>query len=330
MVSSNGILSAIALLFHSVAVVSAHGFVYQVSIDGKMYTGNIPGAKPSSPSVIREISMQDPVKGATNPFVNCGNDAQIAALQVANAHPGSSVSFDWRTADLGKWPHNTGPMLTYMASCGSTPCTTFNSSNASWFKIQQVGKKDDTTWAQQDIMDGKTADIVLPATLAPGFWLLRHEIIALHLATSPGGAEFYPSCTQLQVDGNQTGGPDPDELVKLPGAYSDDDPGIYDPDVYDDGAEYQFPGPNVAKFVQASANTGSTSGSGAQVPTRSIQTSTGLHPTDAPNPSSSQSASSFDGKCRLTKPILSSISVAKQTRLAALHNLGRRVLGKHS
>jgi hypothetical protein len=71
----------------------------------------------------------------------------------------------------------------------------------------------------------------VPSTLMPGNYLIRHEIIALHLATAMGGAEFYPSCTQLRVGGNQTGGPADNELVSLPGAYNDNDPGIFDPQV---------------------------------------------------------------------------------------------------
>jgi hypothetical protein len=46
-----------------------------------------------------------------------------------------------------------------------------------------------------------------------------------------GKAEFYPSCQQINVGGNGTGAPTPDELLSFPGAYSDDDPGIFTPDV---------------------------------------------------------------------------------------------------
>jgi hypothetical protein len=61
--------------------------------------------------------------------------------------------------------------------------------------------------------------------------LVRHEIIALHLANQKGGAEFYPSCQQIRVGGSGTGVPTEDELLTFPGSYSDDDPGIYVPDV---------------------------------------------------------------------------------------------------
>jgi hypothetical protein len=68
----------------------------------------------------------------------------------------------------------------------------------------------------------------LPKTLAAGNYLMRHEIIALHLGSEPGGAEFYVVCGQLKVGGNQSGAPAPSELVSFPGGYTDTDPGILD------------------------------------------------------------------------------------------------------
>jgi hypothetical protein len=41
-----------------------------------------------------------------------------------------------------------------------------------------------------------------------------------------GGAEFYPSCSQLKVTGNGSGAPKESELVSLPGAYKKSDRGI--------------------------------------------------------------------------------------------------------
>jgi hypothetical protein len=80
-------------------------------------------------------------------------------------------------------------------------------------------------------VNGGVANVTLPSDIASGEYLIRHEIIALHLATEMGGAEFYPSCSQLKIGGNGTAVPSADELVSFPGAYSDDDPGIYVPDV---------------------------------------------------------------------------------------------------
>lgn len=91
----------VAVLLNLALKVSAHGYVHQVTIDGKAYVGNPPDGSHNTPSIIRSIDDPGPVKGATNPFVNCGNSA-VAAKLVANANPGSQLTFDWRGADLSK------------------------------------------------------------------------------------------------------------------------------------------------------------------------------------------------------------------------------------
>ena len=108
-------------------------------------------------------------------------------------------------------------------------------------------------------MIGGVANASLPKNLAAGNYLVRHEIIALHLANSFGGAEFYPACAQIKVGGSETGAPTPDELVSIPGAYNDNDPGIFDPNVFDATAPYDFPGPPIASFVGASSSDTSSS-----------------------------------------------------------------------
>lgn len=54
------------------------------------------------------------------------------------------------TIQLPQWPHEVGPLMTYMTSCGSTTCDQFDETGAKWFKINEVGKKDDGTWWQND------------------------------------------------------------------------------------------------------------------------------------------------------------------------------------
>lgn len=136
-------------------------------------------------------------------------------------------------------------------------------------------------------MTGGVASAQIPKTLAPGNYLIRHEIIALHLATSFGGAEFYPACAQLRIGGSQTGGPQASELVSLPGAYSDNDPGIFDPSVFDTNALYVFPGPAIASFVGTTSDGGGGSSSGSSA---------------TPTPTSSSPAKpSSTKKCRIKK-----------------------------
>jgi len=287
-----------------VSSVSAHGYLAALTINGKTYSGNVPGAQ-ATPSVIRQVSDISPVKGTSNPDLNCGLSAQLAA-DVATANPGDSLAFDWRGGDNQNWPHNTGPMLTYMTSCGSTPCSQYNSSQSKWFKIAQVGQVSSGVWAQQAVMEGSPANVTLPSTLAPGNYIIRHEILGLQLAVSVGGAEFYPACSQLQVGGSQTGGPTEDELCLLPGAYSDTDPGIYDPDIYDPGAApYIFPGPPVAAFAGGDAAgtsvSGDASGSASAAGSASTSPAAGSGGSDSTSSSSSSSSSSSKSVCKLQK-----------------------------
>ncbi|KAI6121285.1 glycoside hydrolase family 61 protein [Pisolithus sp. B1] len=235
------------LILRNACLAKAHGYVAQVSIDGDIYMGNVPNAEPT-PSIVRQINDIAPVKGTSNPYMNCGQAAQLAAL-VANANPGSQFQFWWKDGDGTN-------------SCVGTTCDNFNSTNAEWFKIEETGlQPGNMTWYQQNIMDGFPANVTLPSNLEPGQYLIRHEIIALHLATELMGAEFYPSCTQVNILGNQTGTPTSSEEVTFPGGYSDTDPGIYDPTVFDTPVQYTFPGPPVATLVASSSSSGSSSSS---------------------------------------------------------------------
>lgn len=65
----------------------------------------------------------------------------------------------------------------------------------------------------------------IPQCLAPGYYLVRHELIALHAAWAYPGVQFYPSCFQLNVSGGGSTRPS-SGLVSFPGAYRTTDPGV--------------------------------------------------------------------------------------------------------
>ncbi|KAG8705543.1 hypothetical protein FRC11_008971, partial [Ceratobasidium sp. 423] len=93
-----------------------------------------------------------------------------------------------------------------------------------------------------------------------GQYLIRAEIIALHLADKRGGVEFYGNCIQVNVK-NGAGGSNflnGVATAKFPGGYSLDDKGIL-VNVFNKGFKYTFPGPAVAKFSTGSASVKSTS-----------------------------------------------------------------------
>lgn len=89
-----------------------------------------------------------------------------------------------------------------------------------------VANNHDGTYSDNMIANNGWSYHTLPSCLAPGQYLLRAEIIALHSAYMQGQAQFYTSCAQLDV-GNSTGGAQTfSSAVAFPGAYSATDAGI--------------------------------------------------------------------------------------------------------
>lgn len=83
--------------------------------------------------------------------------------------------------------------------------------------------------------------MTIPSCLPAGDYLMRSEQIALHTASSEGGAQFYLSCGQLSVTGG--GSTTPQNLVAFPGAYKATDPGILININYPKPTNYTNPGP---------------------------------------------------------------------------------------
>lgn len=278
-------LPFLAIVISLISNVSAHGFLRSVQVnDGDTSVCPQPSSTRSdTPSAIRQVSSQDPNYGTDNPAIACGPNA-FRASQSLNAMPGDVLHFDWTVHDLNKWPHDYGPMITYLADCGSTPCSEFDTNDARWFKIHQAGKRGSGRWVQEDLFRDQTTPVTLPSNLAAGNYIVRHEIIALHIAEERRRAEFYPGCVQITVGGSGTGRPTRAELVSFPGGYTDDDEGIFIRDVsvvYGDG-EYAFPGPPIAILAAASDD----EGSGRPTPSSSPSS-------PSPSPSSTRVTSSI-------------------------------------
>jgi len=107
-----------------------------------------------------------------------------------------------------KWPGLTylqshkGPILVYIAPTAS------NGAGNVWVKLAESGYNSGT-WAVDTLIANKGQhSFTLPSVLAPGNYLVRPEIIALHEAdaaynVNPArGAQFYMECIQLKVTGN--------------------------------------------------------------------------------------------------------------------------------
>ncbi|TFY57555.1 hypothetical protein EVJ58_g6952 [Rhodofomes roseus] len=206
------------------------------------------------------VSSDSPVTNVSDPDLACGLGATDAALD-APVFPGSSINLttvNVHSALAAKWPHEVGPVLTYMASCGTnaSTCAGFNASVAEWFKIAEDARQrspENASWVQELIMEGDAYNVTIPAGLKPGAYLIRNELIGLQNAMAPGGAEFFPSCTQLRILGNGTEVPAPNNTVRLPGAYNVSDPGILFDAYTDPDKPYVIPGPRIATFVNVTS-----------------------------------------------------------------------------
>ncbi|KAH7083990.1 glycoside hydrolase [Paraphoma chrysanthemicola] len=232
------------------ASVTAHGFVQNATIGGKEYDPyQDPYMNPAPPRISRPIQGNFPVESVSLSDLQCGGNTtggiigSTPASLHAPAPAGSTVNLRWTA-----WPEShLGPILTYMARC----CNTYlPASDPVWFKIAHDGLRTTnpdwlkSDWAVTPLITTPNSGVnyTIPACLKPGYYLVRHEIIALHSAYNEGGAQFYPGCHQLQVTGEGNGVP-AEGLVSFPGAYESKDKGLVF-SIYNE-LPYTIPGPEV-------------------------------------------------------------------------------------
>jgi hypothetical protein len=91
--------------------------------------------------------------------------------------------------------------------------------------------------------NGNTWKVTIPSDIAPGNYVLRHEIIALHGAGSPNGAQLYPQCINFEVSGGGSARPSGTVGTSL---YRANDPGILF-NIYGNPTSYPIPGPRLYK-----------------------------------------------------------------------------------
>jgi len=105
-------------------------------------------------------------------------------------------------------------------------------------------------WATDRVVAAKGLwNVTVPWDIKAGNYIVRHELISLHFATSHSNyknygivaPQFYPSCFSIRITGNGTATP---AGVTFPGAYHSTDPGLKF-DIYQNKTEYPMPGPLV-------------------------------------------------------------------------------------
>lgn len=317
----------------------------------------------------------------TNPNVmSCEGSANVGAPKTLNVAAGSSFKMFWEGATgelVGQgglsayfpWVHAMGPVLNYITPCTNGDCTKFDATNAGWTLLDKSGIDFSQTissslktamtnkpepyhpssgsglWAMAKLVqDGSTWDINIPSQLAPGQYILRHEIIAIHNPLGPNptsGPQHYISCTQLTVTGSGT--------AKLPAGVKSST--LYDPngafakfDVNsDDPHTFPMPGPapwnpsgaasNNSTPAPAPASAAAPASSPASsAPKAAVSPAQSSSPAVAASSPSSSSPSSTAPKCKsrrkrgLTSNASGDVNLSKHKRFTRARHGGSLLL----
>ncbi|KAG8686637.1 hypothetical protein FRC09_014004 [Ceratobasidium sp. 395] len=199
-----------------------------------------------SGTCVRKPASNSPVSSVSSADLAC-NAGAASTTGICSVAAGSTVSVemhqqpgDRNCANEAIGGNHDGPTIIYMAKVDNA--ATAVGSSAGWFKVAQTGLVSKDYWGT-DVMNkacGKVS-FKIPSNIKPGNYLVRAEVIALHVAGSVGGAQFYMSCYQINVTGGGSASP---ATVKFPGAYSATDPGILF-NLYGSYTTYTVPGPAV-------------------------------------------------------------------------------------
>ena len=263
-----------AILGAVAASVNAHGHLSDIKVDGTDYTAYDPSFQYQNPApeVIEwscpeclDNGYVDPTMYTDVTKIACHKDA-TAGAKVAKVAAGGTIDIQWNT-----WPEShVGPVLDYMAKVDDA--TSAKAADLSFFKIDEAGYENGEWAATKLINNNLTWSVTVPSSIAPGQYVLRHEIIALHSAGQENGAQNYPKCINLEVTGSGTENPTGVTADKF---YTPTDPGI-EVNVYSgDLSGYQIPGP--ALFSGASSGS-SSSNSSAATPASSAAAATSAAP----------------------------------------------------
>jgi hypothetical protein len=180
-----------------------------------------------------------------NSKIACHKDATVGQAQ-ATVSAGGTVELQWNT-----WPEShKGPVLDYLAKVdGEFTSATYD--DLSFFKIDEKGLNDGSWASDELIANNNSWTVTIPSSIAPGSYVLRHEIIALHSAGQENGAQNYPQCINVEITGS---GSETPSGVAANTFYTPDDAGIL-VNIYSGLTSYEIPGPALFDGASASNDT---------------------------------------------------------------------------
>ncbi|EOA90016.1 hypothetical protein ACJQWK_07550 [Exserohilum turcicum] len=205
------ILTGVALSF-LFALASAHGRIAQITTStGHVYKGWDPESSksltPPSPLAAWSAANLGNIYVSPSHFntsnMTCHDNAIPGALHV-NTTAGDTLKVKWN-----EWPvSHVGPVMTYVAKCNGS-CAEAKKDDLLWVKIDELAWLNSTGWDKLELGGTWATDVLiannftwivrLPELLEAGNYVMRQEIIALHVAEKLDGAQAYPQCVNLRV-----------------------------------------------------------------------------------------------------------------------------------
>jgi cellulase len=244
---------------------TAHGRITNITTpSGLIYQGWDPATAQTTPPTTTPLAawrasnlgnnFVKPTQFNTS-SITCHYNATPGALHVSIT-AGDVLKLQWN-----EWPvSHKGPVLTYLADCKES-CAEVDKENLNWVKIDEMGWLNSSgadvvplggTWGSDVLIaNGASWMAKIPQGLKEGHYVLRHEIIALHVAEQVDGAQAYPQCVNLQVANDGVG-----DVKNLDGGvvgeklYGMRDKGVL-VDIHGNVTGYEIPGPKIWEFATA-------------------------------------------------------------------------------
>ncbi|KAG7101017.1 endo-beta-1 like protein [Verticillium longisporum] len=228
------------------ATVTSHAIFQKVSVNG-VDQGQLKG--------VRAPSSNNPVQNVNDADFACNKNIQHKDNNILTVPAGARVGAWWGHVIGGPQGSNDpdhpiaashkGPIMVYLAKVANAASA--SSTGLQWFKVAENGLSGGKWAVDTMISNAGWYYFDLPTCVAPGDYLMRVELLALHGASVRGEAQFYFECAQIRVTGSGTN--TGSNFVSFPGAYSATDPGVLisiygntgQPD--NGGRTYAIPGP---------------------------------------------------------------------------------------
>ncbi|KIM23357.1 glycoside hydrolase family 61 protein [Serendipita vermifera MAFF 305830] len=204
------IVSFFALALAAIPQVAAHYRFTSLIVDG---------TTTAEYQYVRQNSnFNSPVTDVTSNDLRCNvGGATGSSTSTATVAAGATVGFVLDTP-----VYHPGVLNVYISKAPSDAASYDGSGG--WFKIYEVtAVTNGGTSITFPTDNAAQFTFKIPSSIPSGEYLLRIEHIALHVAQSVGGAQFYISCAQLSVTGGGSASP---ATVSIPGVYKATDPGI--------------------------------------------------------------------------------------------------------